>query len=85
VIAQLSTAVTAKSKAVSSSQVELEQANADLNSTDEEIASLGQFKADLHQQCDFVMKNFNIRQQARLQEIEAIQRAKAILSGSEDA
>lgn len=85
VIAQLSTAVTAKSKAVSSSQVELEQANADLNSTDEEIASLGQFKADLHQQCDFVMKNFNIRQQARLQEIESIQRAKAILSGSEDA
>jgi len=85
VIAQLSTAVTAKTKAVSSSQVELEQASADLNSTDEEIASLGQFKADLHQQCDFVMKNFEIRQSARLQEIESIQRAKAILSGSEDA
>lgn len=85
VIAELSTAVTAKSKAVSSSEVELEQAKADLNSTDEEIESLEQFKADLHQQCDFVMKNFNIRQAARLQEIEAIQKAKAILSGSDDA
>jgi len=85
VIAQLSEAVTAKSKAVSSSEVELEQAKADLNSTDSEIASLEQFKADLHQQCDFVMKNFSVRQQARLQEIEAIQRAKAILSGSDDA
>jgi len=85
VIAQLSDAVVSKSKATSSSTVELEQAKADLNSTDEEIASLGQFKADLHQQCDFVMKNFSIRQAARLQEIEAITRAKAILSGSDDA
>jgi len=85
VIAKLSEAVTAKSEAISASEVELEQAKADLNSTDSEIASLGQFKADLHQQCDFVMANFDTRQQARLQEIEAIQRAKAILSGSDDA
>jgi len=85
VIAQLGDAVVSKSKATSSSTVELEQAKADLNSTDEEIASLEQFKADVHQQCDFVMKNFSIRQAARLQEIEAITRAKAILSGSDDA
>jgi chromosome segregation ATPase len=85
VIAELSTAVTAKTKATSSSEVEFEQAKADLTSTSEEIESLEQFKADLHQQCDFVMKNFNIRQAARLQEIEAIQKAKAILSGSDDA
>jgi len=85
IIANLSSAVTSKSKSVSSSEVELEQAKADLNSTDEEIGSLEQFRADLHQQCDFVTKNFNIRQAARLQEIEAIQRAKAILSGSDDA
>jgi hypothetical protein len=84
VIAQLTTAVTAKSKAISSSEVELEQAKADLNSTDEEIASLEQFKADLHQQCDFVMKNFDVRQAARSQEIEAIQRAKSILSGADE-
>jgi len=85
VIAQLSSAVTSKTKAVSGSQVELEQAKADLNSTGEEIMSLEQFRADLHQQCDFVVKNFEVRQSARLQEIEAIQKAKAILSGSDDA
>jgi len=83
VIAQLSDAVTSKSKAVAGSEVELEQSKADLNSTDEEIASLGQFEADLHQQCDFVLKNFSIRQAARLQEIEAINQAKGILSGSD--
>jgi len=85
VIADLSGAVTAKTKAVSTNEVAYEQAKADLGSTDSEIASLQQYRADLHQQCDFVQKNFNIRQQARLQEIEAIQKAKAILSGSDDA
>lgn len=83
VIAQNTEAVTAKSKAISTSEVELEQAKSDLTSTDEEIASLEQYRADLHQQCDFVLKNFNIRQAARLQEIEAIQKAKAILSGAD--
>jgi len=33
-------------------------------------------------ECDFVMKIFDIRQKARLQEMEAIGAAKAILSGS---
>jgi hypothetical protein len=83
VISQLSDAVASKSTAVSGSKVELEQDKSDLTSTDGEIASLGEFRADLHQQCDFVMKNFNIRQAARLQEIEAIQQAKGILSGAQ--
>jgi len=83
VLAQLSAAVSSKSGSVSASKVELEQAKSDFRSTNEEIASLQQFRGDLHQQCDFVMKNFNIRQAARLQEIEAIQRAKAILSGAQ--
>jgi len=44
--------------------------------------SLAQYEADLHEQCDFVLKNFDIRQKARLQEMEAVQAAKAILSGA---
>jgi len=38
--------------------------------------------ADLHKSCDFTMKNFDIRQEARDQEVEALRQAKAILSGS---
>jgi len=38
--------------------------------------------ADLHKSCDFVIKNFDIRQEARGQEIEALKQAKAILSGA---
>jgi len=47
-----------------------------------ELEMLANYKADLHQSCDFVMKNFEVRQQAMTNEIEAIQEAKAILSGA---
>merc|ERR1719421_1417676 len=36
-------------------------------------------EADLHKSCDFVLKNFDIRQAARDQEVEALRQAKAIL------
>merc|ERR1719454_909811 len=39
-------------------------------------------KAELHSSCDFIVKNFEIRQQARDEEIEALKQAKAILSGA---
>ena len=32
--------------------------------------------------CDFTLKNFDIRQEARDQEVEALRQAKAILSGA---
>jgi len=38
--------------------------------------------ADLHKSCDFTLKNFDIRQAARDQEVEALRQAKAILSGA---
>jgi len=38
--------------------------------------------SDLHKACDFTTKNFDIRQEARDQEVEALRQAKAILSGS---
>jgi len=47
-----------------------------------ELEQLVNYKAELHSSCDFVMKNFEIRQTARDEEIEALKSAKAILSGS---
>merc|ERR1719161_1259369 len=38
--------------------------------------------ADPHKSCDFTLKNFEIRQEARDQEVEALRQAKAILSGA---
>merc|ERR1712050_274995 len=47
-----------------------------------ELEQLSNYNAELHQSCDFVIKNFDVRQTARDEEIEALKQAKAILSGA---
>merc|ERR1712038_1173374 len=47
-----------------------------------ELEQLSNYDAELHQACDFVMKNFDVRQTARDEEVEALKQAKAILSGA---
>mmetsp|Transcript_111293 Transcript_111293/g.204088 ORF Transcript_111293/g.204088 Transcript_111293/m.204088 type:complete len:733 (-) Transcript_111293:59-2257(-) len=54
----------------------------DLADTNKELDGLAKYNADLHGECDYVLKNFDSRQTARQQEIEALQQAKAILSGA---
>jgi len=46
-----------------------------------DLEQLANESADLHKACDFVLKNFDIRQTARDEEVEALKQAKAILSG----
>merc|ERR1719443_259841 len=81
-IDEMNVAITEKTKAHATADEELIQAQTDHASTVSELESLAEAKADLHDECDFVLKNFDIRQKARLQEIEAIQEAKGILSGA---
>jgi len=50
-----------------------------------ELEGLSKAKGDLHAACDFVLKNFEIRQTARDEEIEALKTAKSILSGAKFA
>jgi hypothetical protein len=80
-IADLEAAITAKSKAIATAKKDTADATMDLDSTIAELESLAAYDADLHAQCDWLMKNFAIRQKARTQEMEAIGAAKAILSG----
>merc|ERR1719235_1429305 len=47
-----------------------------------DLEGLAAEKADLHGECDFILKNFEIRQSARDGEIEALKMVKAILSGA---
>jgi len=47
-----------------------------------ELEQLSNYNAELHQSCDFITKNFEIRQTARDEEIDALKQAKAILSGA---
>jgi len=82
IIKQLSEDVEAKTKATATAKGESAEAKGDLENAVGELESLAQYDADLHGECDFVLKNFDIRQKARLQEMEAIQAAKGILSGA---
>jgi len=83
------TSVENKRKARTGAQAEKAQAEGDLADTKASISenaklqeSLADDKAATHKACDFTMKNFEVRQDARDQEISALGQAKAILSGS---
>jgi len=47
-----------------------------------DLEGLSEEAADLHGECDFTLKNFEIRQSSRMQEMEALKQVKAILSGA---
>jgi len=47
-----------------------------------ELEQLSNYNNELHDSCDFVMKNFELRQTARDEEIQALKQAKNILSGA---
>merc|ERR1719198_824294 len=55
----------------------------DLSGTINDLLELGEISVGLHQECDFLIKNFNERQAKRAEEIEGLQGAKAILSGAD--
>jgi len=81
VIASLTESIAGKTAASAKAEEDSSIAKGDLESTEGELASLEERKANLHGECDWVLKNFEIRQKARLEEIDAILQAKYILSG----
>merc|ERR1719313_2499203 len=71
-----------KKESKATAEADQVEANKQLEATMLELEQLANAKADLHSSCDFVLKNFEIRQTARDEEIEALKQAKAILSGA---
>lgn len=50
--------------------------------TERDLTALEDTKAELHDSCDFLMSNFDARQAARAEEMDSVDKAKAILSGA---
>merc|ERR1711920_572423 len=71
-----------KSEEKSKKEGELVDAKKDKDAVVLELEQLSNYNAELHQSCDFVLKNFDLRQTARDEEVEALRQAKAILSGA---
>merc|ERR1719265_1843989 len=57
------------------------KAQGDLAHTERDIKALADMSTELHGQCDFLIKFFDVRQQKRSEEIEALQSAKAVFEG----
>merc|ERR1719443_2845908 len=71
-----------KSQAKAKAETDLANSEEDLANVELELEQLANMNDQLHKSCDFILKNFDIRQQAREEEIEALKEAKAILSGA---
>lgn len=88
-VAETDSSVETKTKARIDAEEDKAKKEVDLGDAQEEREGL-QFtldglqveNTDTHKQCDFVLKNFEVRQEARDQEVEALRQAKSILSGA---
>merc|ERR550537_518847 len=54
-----------------------------LGATDADLQSLAGIASALHQDCDFLVNNWDIRNEARDQEIDALKTTLAMLSGAD--
>merc|ERR1719353_2506440 len=84
-IAKANSEIVSKTEQKAETEATLVQAKSDLDSAMIDAEKLANYKAELHESCDFVLKNFDVRQAARMDEIEGLGKAKAILSGSDFA
>merc|ERR1719271_198939 len=74
--------ITNKSGEKATAEADKTAAEQDLDAANNEQQQNKNEDADLHKSCDFTLNNFDIRQEARDQEVEALRQAKAILSGA---
>lgn len=82
-LGELQKEVVTKTAEVSKAEKEKVETEEALTGTMTDLEDLGKYKAGLHKECDYLLKNFGIRQESRQAEIEAIQQAKQILSGAQ--
>jgi len=64
-------------------QAALNTSNEDKASTQKELGATLQYIQSLHNECDWLLKYFDVRKEARTSEIDALGKAKAVLSGAD--
>jgi len=74
--------ITTKKASKAELEGKLEMEKGTLADTNEDLSLISTTLGDLHAQCDFLLQNFDLRKEARTNEIEGLKNAKAILSGA---
>jgi len=81
--AQDSKALTDKEGAKADTEVELQKAKEAKAGKVKEIMATEQYIMDLHGECDWLLKNFDLRKTARAGEVDSLKKAKAVLAGAD--
>jgi len=81
-VSTLQQEIASKTKAKADTHKDKLQTESDIADTEGELEGLAKYNSELHAECDYILANFDARQAARAQEIEALQQAKQILSGA---
>jgi len=72
-----------KESALADMQAALEKDTETKASTKQELGATNQYIASLHSECDWLIQYFEVRKEARTSEIDALGKAKAVLSGAD--
>merc|ERR1719350_1654842 len=64
-------------------EADLESNTEEKTATTKELMSTMQYIQSLHNECDWLLKYFDVRQEARASEIDALGKAKAVLNGAD--
>jgi len=81
--AEDSKTMTDKQGALANLETALGDQKAEKVSTEKTLAATNEYIASLHAECDWLIKYFDMRQEARSTEIDALGNAKAVLSGAD--
>merc|ERR1719424_981486 len=72
-----------KEAALADNQASLEKNTEDKTSATQELGATNQYIQSLHSECDWLLQYFEVRKEARTSEIDALGKAKAVLSGAD--
>jgi len=72
-----------KEGALAGFEEQLQKHQFEHKSVKKEYGALLQYIRTLHSECDWLLKYFTVRKEARVAEIDALQKAKAILNGAD--
>merc|ERR1719152_224901 len=81
--AQDSKAITDKEGAKADTEAELQDNTESKKSKQIEAMETAKYIGGLHEECDWLLQNFDARKAARTGEIDALGKAKAVLSGAD--
>merc|ERR1719247_2411045 len=80
--AEDSKSITQKTSMKAQLETELEESKEGKASTTKELLATVEYTASLHKECDWLLKNYDVRKEARASELDALGKAKAVLSGA---